>query len=325
MLPALNIPTLISPLCPNLPHTFPSATGMQQHEWYHLPSGLFNNTFPFTVSLPLPLPLPFTLSILSRCPCPFPIRCSRPFRSPFLTTLGALLTLAIFIVIAIARTAPPTAPLTGICPVLIMIILVDYLMPIQWSNGQEVAWLVQPPAGQLNCSPEIIATLTRETLASTGNLPWAGCLRIGVIDLFPEGTGVVPPPIVHLVVGYVNHLPHVWAWGWPPLPKRWTPAPAVRPHQLDLWKVATHDCIKKDYIIKVVQWALTRDAATIINPYESTTVFWDESLYTVPIQQQVSIYNLCLHFCPGSCLLLSFVVSLWCHRCKLKPNLHPRR
>jgi len=80
------------------------------------------------------------------------------------------------------------------------------------------------------------------------NLSWVGCLRIAVIDLIPEGMGVVPPPIVHFVVGYVKHLPHIGAEGCPPPPNRWTPAPAVRPDQLELWKVASRNWIKKEYI-----------------------------------------------------------------------------
>ena len=45
MLLAVNIPALVSSPCPSLPLTFPSATAKQQHERYHLPWGLFNNTF----------------------------------------------------------------------------------------------------------------------------------------------------------------------------------------------------------------------------------------------------------------------------------------
>jgi hypothetical protein len=158
---------------------------------------LFNNTFPFTVSLPLPLPFPL------------PVLCSLPFPSLFLTSLRVLLTLAIVNVIAIARTAPSTARRSGIRPVLIIIILVDYLIPIQWSNGQEVAWLVLLAAWWLNLCPQIIATVPRETLAGGFNLPRAGCLQIGAIDLTPEGMRVVPPPIVQLVAGFVTHLPHI--------------------------------------------------------------------------------------------------------------------
>jgi len=53
------------------------------------------------------------------------------------------------------------------------------------------------------------ATVPREMLTGAFNLPRAGCLRIGAIDLIPEDTGVVPPPIVHLVAGFVKHLPHI--------------------------------------------------------------------------------------------------------------------
>jgi hypothetical protein len=109
---------------------------------------VLNNTFPFTVSLPLPLPFP--LPILSRLPCPLPILCSLPFHSPFLTALRVLLTLAVVIVIAIARTAPSTARRTGIRPVVIIIILIDYLIPIQWSNGPEVAQFGLPTAWWFN-------------------------------------------------------------------------------------------------------------------------------------------------------------------------------
>jgi len=270
---------------------------------------LFNNTFPFTVSLPLPLPVP----------------CSLPFPGPCLTALRVLSTLAIVIVIAIARTAPSTAQCSGIRPVLIIIILIDYLIPIQWSNGQEVTWLVLLATWWLNLCPEIIATVPREILAGVLNLSQAGCLKIGAIDLIPEGTGVVPPPIVHLIAGFVKHLPHIWGERCPPLPKRWTPAPAVRPHQLELWKVASRDWIKKDYIIKEVPGPLILDATNIVYPYESMDVFQDESLYTVPIQRRASIYNWCRHFCPSSYLSLFFAAALWCHRCQLKMNRHPRR
>ena len=131
MLLALKIPALVSPPCPSQPHTFPSATAKQRHERSHLPWGLFNNTYPFTVSLPLPLPLPFPLSVLSLLPFPLPVLCSLPFPGPFPTALRVLLILAVVIVIAIARMAPPTARCSGILPVLIIIIVVEYLIPIQ--------------------------------------------------------------------------------------------------------------------------------------------------------------------------------------------------
>jgi hypothetical protein len=159
--------------------------------------GSFNNTFPFTVSLPLPLP--FSL----------PVLCSLPFPGPSLTALHVLLALAVIIVIAIARTAPSTSRRSGIRKIVIIIILVDYVIPIPWSNGQEVIWFALPAAWRFDLCPDIIATIPRETLTSSYNLAKAGCLRIGTIDLIPEGTGVIPLPIVHLVVGFVKHLPPI--------------------------------------------------------------------------------------------------------------------
>jgi hypothetical protein len=85
--------------------------------------------------------------------------------------MRVLLTNAIVIVIAIARMAPSPARRSGICPVLIIIILEDYHIPILWSNSQEVAWLVLPAAWWLNHCPEIIATIPRETHASVFNIP----------------------------------------------------------------------------------------------------------------------------------------------------------
>ena len=186
---------------------------------------MFNIAFPFTISVPLSLGFHFD-SI-----------CSHPFPGPILTARGVLLTLAIGIVI---------------------IILVNYLIPIQWSNGQEVAWLVLSAAWLLNLCPQIIAPVLRKTLTGAFNLPQAGYMRIGGIVLIPEGMQVVPPPIVDLVMGCVKHLPHIWAEGNPPLPKRLTPAPAVLPHQLAVWKVVNYERIKKDYIIKEVPalWSL---------------------------------------------------------------------
>jgi hypothetical protein len=112
-------------------------------------------------------------------------------------------------VIAIARTASATAWLTGIRPVVIIINVVNYLIPIQRSNGQAVAWFVLPTAWWLNLCPEIIATIRREMRTGALNLPRAGCLWIGAIDLISEGTGIVPPSIAHMVAGFVKHLPHI--------------------------------------------------------------------------------------------------------------------
>jgi len=161
-------------------------------------------------------------------------------------------------------------------------------------------------------------------VSSAFNLHRAGCLRIGAIHLIPEGTGVVPPLIVHFVLGFVKHLPHIWVEGCPPLPKRRTPAPAVRPHQMEWWNVASCDWIKKDYIIKEVPRPLILEATNIIHPYESTDVFQPECLYMIPIQCQVSSYNRCWHFCPGNCLPLFITAALSCHRCELKMNLYQR-
>jgi len=239
--------------------------------------------------------------------------------------LGVLLTLGVVFVIAIARMAPSTAWRTGTSPVLMIIFLSDYLIPIQWSNSQEVAWLVLPAAWWLTLCPEIIPIVPREMLARALNLPCAGCLRIGAIDLIPNEMGVVPPPTVHLDASFVNHLPYACAEGSPPLPKRRTPGPAVRPHQLELWKVASRDWIKKDYIIEEVSGPLTLDTANIEYLYESTDVFQEESLVTVQIQQLESMYNRCPNFCLSGVLPLSCAAAFWCDRCKLEMNLHPRR
>jgi len=46
-------------------------------------------------------------------------------------------------------------------------------------------------------------------LAGAFNLALAGCLQNGAIDLIPEGMGVVTPPIVHLIMGFVKYLTHI--------------------------------------------------------------------------------------------------------------------
>jgi hypothetical protein len=122
----------------------------------------------------------------------------------------------------------------GFCPVLIIIILVDYLNTIQWSNSLQVAWVVLPALWWLNLSPEFNAAVPREKLAGAFNIPRAGCKRIGAINLIPESTGIIPPPIDQLNSGFVKHLHHIYAEGSPPLTKWRTPARAVRQHQLEL-------------------------------------------------------------------------------------------
>ena len=169
MHPAQNIPSLVSSPCPSLPMTL--ALQLQSNSPRDIIShwGVFYNTFPFTVSLPHTLPFP--LPDLSRHPFPLPIVGSLPFLGPFLTTLHVLLTLSLVIVIVIAKTALFTAWRSRIRPVLIIIILVHHLIPIQWSNGQEVALLLLPAAQRPNLYPGIIATVPGETLVSAFNLP----------------------------------------------------------------------------------------------------------------------------------------------------------
>jgi len=67
--------------------------------------------------------------------------------------------------------ASSTPRRTRIRSVLIIIIRVDCLIPIQWTNALEVAWFVLLKAWGLNLCPEIIATVQRETLPGGFNLP----------------------------------------------------------------------------------------------------------------------------------------------------------
>jgi len=248
-------------------------------------------TIPFRSPFPFPFPFPCRIPVISYLSFPPHTVCSLPFPGRFLMALRFLLTIAVIIVNAIARMAPSTAQHSGICLVLIIIILVDYLIPIRWSYGQEVSWLVIPAAWRRHLCPGIITTLPRETFTGAFNLPRAGCLWIDAIELIPEGTGVVPPPIVHLVAGLVKCLPYIWAAGCPTLLKWWTPAAAVRPHPLEVWKVASPDWIKNDYTIKEVPWPHILDTANILYPNESTHVSRNQSHYMVPIQRLALIYN----------------------------------
>jgi hypothetical protein len=122
---------------------------------------LFYNNFPFTISLPLPHPflryLPHSCLLL--------ILCTLPLSGPFLTAFRVLLALAVVIVIAIATLAPSTSPHTRMRPVPTVINLVDYLIPIQRYNAQEVAGLVLLAPLWLNLNPEIYATVPGDTLA----------------------------------------------------------------------------------------------------------------------------------------------------------------
>jgi len=154
--------------------------------------------------------------------------------------------------------------------------------------------------------------------------PWACSLVIQPIDMIRTGKPVVPPPINHFVMGCVKRWAHIRGVGCPPLQKMWTPPPAMRPHQLALCKVVSRHWIKKDYIRNEIPCHCILDAANILSLHQSTNVFRDESLHMVPIQQQALIYNWFWHFVTSSCLLLSFVATLWCHRCKLEMSLNLR-
>jgi len=150
MLPALNIPAPVSSQCPIPLAPCSRSTARRDFSPYRL----CNNSFPFPVPVPVPLPvplpslrfLPLPLPVVSHFLVPLPTlrSCSSP--SSYLTTLRVLITLTFSMVIAIARTAPSTARCSEIRPVLIIIVVIDYLIPIQQSNTQEVAWLVLPAA-----------------------------------------------------------------------------------------------------------------------------------------------------------------------------------
>jgi len=317
ILPAINIPTLVSPRCPSLPLTFPSATAKQRHDRYHLPLGLVQHYLSlYRVTSPSPSLSP-----------------SRPQLRSLSTTHPLFPSLSRSLS---HRPACPPNPRRRHCHChgqdgsFHRSALWDppsshHHHPHRSFHLNSVVWLVLSAAWRHNHCPEIIATVPREMLAGAYKLSQAGCQRIAAIDLIPECTGIVAPPIVHLVAGFVKYLPHIWVEGCPPLPKRRTPAPAVRPYQLELWQVASCDWIKNNYILKEVPGPLILDAADILYPYESTDVFWDQSLHTVPIQWQASIYNRCRHFCLSISLPLTFAAVLWCHRCKLKMKLHLRR
>jgi len=276
MLPALNIPTLINAPCPSMCQTFPSATASNSTSDIISPWVVFNNTIPFIISLPRPCPFP--LPVFSRLPSPLAILWSLTVPCRFLTALHVLLTLTATTVIATTRTAPSTARCSMFQQVVIIIFLVDYPIPIQWSNSHEVAWSVLATAWWLKLCPEIIGTVRSDMLTGAFDLPGAGFRWIGAINLIPKGTGIVPPPIFHSVACLVKHLPHIWAEGNPPHLKRQTPGSAARPHQLELWQVASRDWIKKDYIIKEVPCPLIVEIPNSVYPYVSMDEFPDESL-----------------------------------------------
>jgi hypothetical protein len=148
------------------------------------------------VCLPIPCPLLIPFSFLYPFPIPLlrPLRYSHPglsslpFPGPFLTTLRVFLSLAVINVIAIAKTALPTGHHTGICPVLILINLIDDLNPNLSFNWQAGIGLIKPAVWSLNLCHAMIGTLPRETFASAYNPSQAGCLWISALNLIPECT-----------------------------------------------------------------------------------------------------------------------------------------
>jgi len=245
------------------------------------PWGLFNNTCSFTISILHPIHV---------C-IPLPIPCSRLIPGHSLTTTCVLLTLNVVIIIPIARTAPSTTWLSGFRPNLTKIMLINYFIRIQHAHSLEVAGLVQPAAWWLDLRPQIIATIPWDTLSGACNLHHTRYLWIGAIDLIPDSTGVVTPPIGRLVVGLIKHLPHISVDGCPPNPNNRNLVPEVRQHWLELWKVVSCDWIKKEIIIKEIPWPSIFYTTKSIYPYESTDVFHNDMMYTVPIQLQASVYN----------------------------------
>jgi len=85
MLPARNIPAVVSPLCLSLPSTCPSTTVKQWHKRYHLPLGFVEQFISLSCSpSPAPClpPLPSPLSFPGPFSCPFLSPCLFPFPFP---------------------------------------------------------------------------------------------------------------------------------------------------------------------------------------------------------------------------------------------------
>lgn len=89
-------------------------------------------------------------------------------------------------------------------------------------------------------------------------------------------------------------------------------------------KVASHVWFKTGYFIKLDPCPLIPDSANIVCPCESTDVFQDQSLHSVPIQPNAPIHQQCRYFEPCSYLLILIVAIIGCHHCGLEINLHPR-
>jgi len=80
---------------------------------------------------------------------------------------------------------------------------------MHWPESYDVARRSLPAAWRINLCPAIIATVLREMLTSAFNLSRAVRPQIGEINSIPEGTGVVPPPIDHLVARFVKPLSQI--------------------------------------------------------------------------------------------------------------------
>jgi hypothetical protein len=189
------------------------------------------------------------------------------------TARQVLLTLTVIFVSSMASTAPSTDRHCCIHPVLIHIILVNYLIPIPSSDSQELACLVLPIVLWLNLCTGIITTISRETFGGSYDVPPAGYIWSRANNAIHECMRVVVDPIAHFFTCFANHLRHISADGCPSFLTIGTPAPALGPHQLELQNLASCDCSKKDYIINEVPCLLILDGENNVYSYESMDTF----------------------------------------------------
>jgi hypothetical protein len=66
--------------------------------------------------------------------------------------------------------------------------------------------------------------------------------------------GCCPPPMIHLVVGFVNNFQYRWVEGMPPHLKGQTPAPVVLPNQVESCKVGSLNWITDGFTMEEVPW-----------------------------------------------------------------------
>ena len=141
--------------------------------------------FPFTSFVPFPFPVPFSPPCVSSPPSPLSL--SLPSPGQFLPPLGA----------------PGSAQFSSSSYSSIISSQFSGLTPRK-SPGlycREIGGSIFTLRSSLPYQEK------RSPVRST--FPDQVLVRIGVIDLHSEGMGVVPPPIVHLVVAFVKHLPHI--------------------------------------------------------------------------------------------------------------------